>query len=36
MHSFGLVQQWESGVNHDALFERTCFLAELLSHEEYL
>lgn len=36
MHSFGLVQQWEKGVNHEALFERSCFLSELLSHEEYL
>jgi glycerol-3-phosphate O-acyltransferase len=36
MHSFDLTDQWKEGVNRAKLFERACFLADLLKHEEYL
>lgn len=36
MHSFGLEHSWQTGVPLDQLFERACFLAELLEHEEYM
>ena len=36
MHSFDLAQQWKEGVSRDQLFERACFLSNLLRREEYL
>ena len=36
MHSFGLDNSWQSGVNLDQLFERSCQLSDLLEHEEFL
>ena len=36
MHSFGLMQSWQSGISLDQLFERACQLADLIELEEYM
>jgi len=36
MHSFGLEQEWQEGVDLEQLFERACYLAELLKREEFV
>lgn len=36
MHSFDIGLQWKEGVSREQLFERACFLSDLLQHEEYL
>jgi glycerol-3-phosphate O-acyltransferase len=36
IHSFGLEMGWQLGVDLDALFERACFLSELLKREEFV
>lgn len=36
MHSFGLEHEWQEGVDLDELFERACYLAELLKREEFV
>ena len=36
MHTFGMESCWETGVNLDQVFEKACFLADLLEHEEFL
>ena len=36
MHSFGLEQEWQEGVDKDILFEKTCFLTTILKAEEFI
>ena len=36
MHSFGIEQEWQGGVDRDQLFERTCYLSSLLKYEEFI
>ena len=36
MHSFGLEQEWQEGVDLEQLFERACYLSELLKREEFV
>jgi hypothetical protein len=36
MHSFGLEQEWQEGVDLDQLFERACYLSALLKREEFV
>ena len=36
LFSFGTEQTWHSGVDIDLLFERVCFLSELIKREEVL
>ena len=36
MHSFGLEQEWQEGVDLEELFERACYLSELLKREEFV
>lgn len=36
IHSFGLVQGWQTGVPIDQLFERACYLSDLLEREEFI
>jgi hypothetical protein len=34
MHSFGIESEWQLGIDLDPLFERSCFISELLKREE--
>lgn len=36
MHSFGLENEWQLGVDINQLFERCCFLSILLKREEFI
>jgi glycerol-3-phosphate O-acyltransferase len=36
LFSFGIEQTWHSGVDLDLLFERVCFLSDLIKREEVL
>jgi len=36
MHSFGLEQEWQLGVDKTQLFERCVFLSKLLQREEFI
>ena len=36
MYSFGIKAQWEDGVDAEQLFERACFLSDLIKGEDYL
>ena len=36
MHSFGIEQEWQDGVDKDQLFERSHYLSSLLKHEEFI
>ena len=36
MNSFGLESQWQSGIELEQLFERACFLSQLLKKEEFI
>ena len=34
MHSFGIENEWQVGIDIDQLYERSCFISELLKLEE--
>lgn len=36
MQAFGIEHSWKNGVNLDDLFEKSCYLSNLLEHEEFL
>lgn len=36
IHSFGLEESWQLGVDMDQLFDRCCYLSELLKYEEFI
>lgn len=36
MNSFGIEQAWRDGVDKDELFERTCYISNLLDNEEFI
>lgn len=36
MHSFGLEAEWQTGVDTELLFERSCYLSTLLRREEFI
>ena len=36
LHSFGLEQEWQTGVGKDDLFERSVYLSQLLKREEFV
>jgi hypothetical protein len=36
LYSFGLENAWQNGVSLEALFDRTCFLSNLIRREEVL
>ena len=36
MHSFGLEQEWQQGIDLSQLFERSCFISDLLKKEEFV
>lgn len=36
MHSFGLESEWQTGVDMELLFERSCYLSILLKREEFI
>lgn len=36
MNSFGIEQAWRDGVDKDQLFERTCYISNLLENEEFI
>jgi hypothetical protein len=36
MHSFGLEAEWQTGVDRQQLFERVCFISNMLKQEEFI
>jgi glycerol-3-phosphate O-acyltransferase len=36
MQSFGIEQEWQTGVDREELYDRVCYLSALLKHEEFL
>ena len=36
MHSFGIENEWQIGINMDQLFEKSCFISGLLKREEVI
>jgi hypothetical protein len=36
MHSFGIVSEWQQGIDLDLLFQRSCYLSDLLKYEEFI
>ena len=36
MHSFGLENEWQEGIDKTQLFERACYLSRLLKREEFI
>ena len=36
IHSFGLMEAWQTGISLEHLFQRACYLADLLENEEFI